>query len=451
MSSVETTPDLVKLTDLVDQVMTGGRQAAVRTKRAILQQRIDSVAAVELGRARHERKTSGLNGRSSSWQCSKCGSRRKADLSYAGSYQRTIAFADGTASLRIPRLRCRCGGNVKPDFGAGLPKRKRHWYDLDLTAVELHTEGFSYRAVGRFLGRRGCDVGIGSLAGKMGAFSQVGINAGVAGEWPEALSLDAAFWRVGAGSRAHLYAHEVLKRDEPLVRDGQEVAWHRTGKVLACHLASGETQEAWDQTVKSLIDAQLVDDQEPLWAVSDGNQGLLAALDLHLPWSIKQRCCWHIAHRARYRVLQADKDAFERAALWVLNAGDVPDAFSRLARFAGRWLDKEPDAVSSVASKFDQGIEHLRHPTMPLRPRTVGISERYNQEPKRRFRAMRGFGAERNMVAMTRLIALRHNCIIDRTDWLAHAAKSVWDAPIATLTPQQQKRPQPHAYTKPGT
>jgi len=64
----------------------------------------------------------------------------------------------------------------------------------------------------------------------------------------------------------------------------------------------------------------------------------------------------------------------------------------------------------------------------------VGISERGNQEPKRRFRAMRGFGAERNMVAMTRLIALRHNCIIDRTDWLAHAAQSVWTTPISACT-----------------
>ncbi|MGD9495493.1 MAG: hypothetical protein AB7Y46_04185 [Armatimonadota bacterium] len=26
---------------------------------------------------------------------------------------------------------------------------------------------------------------------------------------------------------------------------------------------------------------------------ADGNSGLLAAVDLQLPWSIRQRCVWH--------------------------------------------------------------------------------------------------------------------------------------------------------------
>jgi len=114
-------------------------------------------------------------------------------------------------------------------------------------------------------------------------------------------------------------------------------------------------------------------------------------------------------------------------------------------------LNKEPDAVNSVARKFQLGVEYLRHPEFPVRPRTVGISERYNQEPKRRFRSMRGFRNEQNMKAMTRLIALRHNCIIDRIDWLNYAAQSVWDAPIPAATTQQQHGPKPPPYTKQGT
>jgi len=326
MNTVVARPQAVKVAQFVNQVMADGRQASVESKRAALQAHVDQIAARELGRGRGEPKAPGLDRETSAWQCSTCGSRRKSDFSYCGTYRRTVAFADGVAELQIPRIRCRCKGNVKPNFGEALPKRKRHWYDLDLTTLELHVEGLSYRAAARFFGRRDCQVGIGSLAGKITPFCDVDINATVADQYAAAVTLDGAFWRVGTGSRAHLYVHEVLNRDRPLVRDGEQVAWYRTGKVLACHLAPEETQDAWEQTLNTLgPEGQgLVDDQQSIWAVSDGNRGLLAALDLCLPWSIKQRCCWHIAHRARNRTSEPNKDAFERDTLWVFNGADVP-------------------------------------------------------------------------------------------------------------------------------
>ena len=55
------------------------------------------------------------------------------------------------------------------------------------------------------------------------------------------------------------------------------------------------------------------------------------------------------------------------------------------------------------------------------------------------------------MIAMTRLIALRHNCILDRTDWLAHAARSVWSQPVTTTTAQQHQHPANGPYTIEGT
>lgn len=453
MNSVEVPSEIVKLAAFVDQVTAGARQAAVAHKCAVLQQYVDDIATRELGRARGAPKTRQLAEQTSAWRCSRCGSQCKGDFSYSGSYRRTVAFADGVGVIQIPRIRCRCGGNVRPDFGCGLPKRKRHWYDLDLTTVELYAEGLSYRAAARYFARRGSQVGIGSLPSKLAAFCGVDINATVTGQYVHSLTLDGAFWRVGAGSRAQLYVHEVLPRDRPLVRDGKQVAWHRMGKVLACEVAAEETQQAWEQTLNMLgpEGKGLVDDQQPIWTVSDGNQGLLAALDMCLPWSIPQRCCWHIAYRARNLASEANKHSFARDVLWVFNAPDVAQAFGRLERLVEQWLDTEPDAVSSVAAKFDQGVEYLRHPQLAVRPRTTGISERYNQEPKRRFRPMRAFGAIRNMEAMVRLIALRHNCLLDRTDWLRHAAYSVWHTPVPNTTTQQQQRPHPPPYTKQGT
>lgn len=451
MTSVETNAKPVKLYEFVDEFAVQARQASVEAKRDALQQHVDEIAAHQLGRGRGQGKPAALDDQISSWQCSNCGSARAGDFNYAGSYRRQIAFSDGEVELRIPRVRCRCGGNVKADFGAALPKRKRHWYDLDLMAVELYLEGHSTRAVKRYFARRDVQVGISSIAGKLAAFREVDINANVPVERLKALSADAAFFRAGGGLRAHYYVHEVLKRDEPLVREGKQVAEYRTGKVLACHLEEKETAQGWERTFEGLVARGVGGPEASVWLVSDGNQGLLSAADLCLPWSLRQRCVWHIGYRARERALPRHKEALERDALWVFGAADVASARGRLERFVSRWREREADAVGSVCRKFEEGVEYLRHPEVEIKPRTVGISERYNQEPKRRFRSMRRFGSERNMEAMTRLIALRHNCLLDRADWLAHAARSAWDLPISAVERQQLQSTQPTPYTEEGT
>lgn len=451
MMSVEVRDSSVKLCDVVWELIAAGHQASVAVKREALQAFVDETTTQELGRARGQPKSPQLDHQQSQWRCGRCGSQRRGDLSYSGSYRRTLAFADGVGELVIPRIRCRCGGNVKPEFGAVLPKRKRHWYDLQLTTLELHVEGMAYRGLKRHFARVGCEVGIGGLSRTLAGFAGVDINAGVAGDCARALGADAAFVAVGAQLRAHYYIHEILPREEPLMRGGKQVAWHRMGKVLACHVAAEETTEGWEQAFEQVVTRGFTDSQRPPSVVSDGNQGLRSAVDLWLPWSPHQRCIWHIAHRARERASEANKDAFERDALWALKAPDLTEARARLRTITRRWRRKEPEALAGLQAKFEQGTEHLRHPTWDLVPRAAGISERYNQEPKRRSTAMRGYRDDACMQAMTSLIALRHNCNCDRSDWLAHAAQSVWSADLNGTTTQQHNGPPQGPYTRAGT
>lgn len=451
MASVSALTAVVKLYEFVEETISRGRAASVAAKVGMLQAQVDATAARAAGRYPNQPRPPEVDP-PSPWACSRCGSRRKCDFNYNGSYMRTVVFEDGDAVLRIPRLRCRCGGNVPGDFEPVLCRYQRHWYDLLLRSAGLIVEGMSLRAARRHFARLGVYVGLSSLARAVGVFADVDINAEIGQRMVEALSLDAAFWRVEDDSRAHLYAHEVCERDEPLVRDGREVAWYQTGKVLGIGLAADETQQAWQQLLSGVVQAGLVDSSAGLFVTSDGNQGLLSAVEMELPWAVLQRCVWHIGYRARSKIVDAgNRDALERDALWVFNADSVEGARERLGQFMARWRKKEPEAAASVGRKFMQGVEYLRHPDRKVRPRTSAISERYNQEAKRRFRPGRSFGSERNLQAMTRLLALRHNCIIDRTDWLAYAARWLWQAPATAITTQQQQRAQPHSYTNGGT
>ena len=107
--------------------------------------------------------------------------------------------------------------------------------------------------------------------------------------------------------------------------------------------------------------------------------------------------------------------------------------------------------MKSVLYEFEQGIEYLKHSERKLRPRTVGVSERDNQKVKRLLKPMRAFGDEQNMLATTRLIALRHNCILDRRDWLTHAINSAWYQPLLSSVAAQQQRQQQSLTTPPST
>jgi len=451
MASVDSSIDVVKLYEVVGEAVGRGRAASVDAKARMVQWLVNAVVAGEAGRYRGQVRAP-EDGSQSAWCCSRCGSRRRCDFNYNGSYQRRVVFEDGDAVLDIPRLRCRCGGNVRGDLAPVLQRYQRHWYDLLLTAVGLIVEGMSLRGAQRHFARCGVHVGLSSLARAVGNFAEVDINARLGGRAVEALSLDAAFWRVGGGQRAQLYAHEVCRRDEPLVRDGREVAWYRTGKVLGVGLAEDETQQAWQDLLSGVVQAGLVDSGEELFVTSDGNQGLLSAVKMELPWAVLQRCVWHIGYRTRSKIVEGKhRDALERDALWVFNGADVEEARARLERFMARWWESEPEAAASVGRKFMRGVEYLRHPDRRVRPRTAAISERYNQEAKRRFRPGRSFGSERNLQAMVRLLALRHNCIIDRTDWLEYAARWLWQAPATAPTSLHQQRALPHPYTNGGT
>ena len=452
MKSVGEPAAVVKLGEVVGAVMRRGRTASVSAKRQWLQERADELVAAQAGRRPGERERPPEDGAPSSARCSRCGSARPCDFNYSGSYGRRVDFEDGSAQLRIRRLRCRCGGNVPVDLEPLLRRYQRHWYDLQLTCLGLIVEGMSLRAVQRHLRHCGVQLGLSSLARMVAGFAQVELNAGIDAGALAAISLDGAFWRVAGALRAHLYVHEVRARDEPLVRGGREVAWYRTGKVLGVGLAAEESQEAWEGVLGGVVQAGLVDNGRELFVACDGNQGLLSAVEMELPRALVQRCVWHIGYRTRGKLRKAaHREALERDALWVFKADSVAAARERLGRFMARWYEPEPEAAKSVGRKFMAGVEFLRHPQRAVRPRTIAISERYNQEAKRRFRPGRSFGSERNLQAMVRLLALRHNCIIERTDWLDHAARWRWDQPVQLTTAYQHESRPTSPYTNGGT
>ena len=192
----------VKLGDVVRGVRERGWQASVAAKQAAWQQWIDTVTAGELGRWRGQSKGVVSPQRCSGWRCSRCVSGRSRDCADRGSYRRAVAFSDGVGQVRMPRVGCRCGGVVAPDFGPVLRKRQRHWYELDEEEVERYGDGASYRSVQRALRRRGVYVGLGRWSQKVAPCRHARLRAAAA----EVFAFGAqqrCTWPVGHRARDH--------------------------------------------------------------------------------------------------------------------------------------------------------------------------------------------------------------------------------------------------------
>jgi hypothetical protein len=166
----------VKLHGLVETMRRRGREASLAAKQAALQSLVDGRAAAELGRRRGEPKRASQVGRVSRWACRRCGSVESNDFSYSGSYERGVTFEEGSVKIRIPRIRCRCGGSVPPDFGVVLPKRKRLWYDVELDVIERYVSGASYRSIRDSYQHRGVYIGLSGLPAMVGQCWQVGLR-----------------------------------------------------------------------------------------------------------------------------------------------------------------------------------------------------------------------------------------------------------------------------------
>jgi len=445
----------VKLSTLVEWVMEEGRCASVARKAELLQAFIDEIAAQELGRERGEPLGAIEAGRVSTWRCSRCGSQQSAEFWYSGTYGRTVVFAEGSAMLWVPRVRCRCGGSVPPDFGALLPKRKRHWHDLDLTVIEQYGEGMSYRAIQRCLRRRTVFVGLGYLPAKVAACRDVGLHAQPQpGMW-WALQADGAYWSVGGRKRAILQVTEVLQRTRPK-RVGGHLVQYETGQVVSSRIAPEESTGDWMLSFQELMRRGWVTEAGEVFLTSDGHRGLVGAAQEVFGFPRLQRCTWHIAHRARDYAPPGQAQAIENAVHWVFNASDLDQAAERFRAFGRRWATRAPDAVASVARKLPDAATHWIATDCPLRPKTAAIAERHNLEYKRRLRAAHGLQRDDNLAALVRLIDLKHNCNRQpAADWLHCVATDLLAHRVRlhhnTAPPTLPTRPAATAYTTGGT
>ncbi len=157
-------------------------------------------------------------------------------------------------------------------------------------------------------------------------------------------------------------------------------------EVIDFRLARGESAAEWERFLDDLYKRGLAGEGLDMICV-DGGSGLLAALPRVYDKIPVQRCWAHKIRNILNKVRKADQTAVKADLHAVMNAEDARKARSAARRFAERWGQAYPAAVTCLRDDLDELLTCFRYKTLAQRravrqptPSNAG-SERSAAEP----------------------------------------------------------------------
>jgi putative transposase len=174
----------------------------------------------------------------------------------------------------------------------------------------------------------------------------------------------------GTGKDAVLVAYAILQ-------DGSM-------ELLAVDLGQSESDRSWGNFVNGLKARGLKD---PLLVCSDGNAGVINAIDSHFTTSYRQRCLKHRAENILDAVPPAHQDRVWKALLPIFyGASSLEQAKIFVKKFQTAFRKEFPAAVSRLEADLDQCLSFYLFPAHHWkRMRTSNKLERLNREIRRRL------------------------------------------------------------------
>jgi transposase-like protein len=200
------------------------------------------------------------------------------------------------------------------------------------------------------------------------------------------------------------------------------------GRKHLLHLAVGnkESEACWTEFFRSLLDRAL---RMPTTLTSDGAPGLVRAIGVCFPASIRIRCWFH--RLANIRSKLPDEAASEvMAHLYAVRDAPTPDAARAAAdRLVNTFRREFPAAVACFEDDLDALLAIHRVPVRHrIRVRTTNLAERSFVEERRRTKVIGRFTDEKSamkLVFATMIRAADRWCRVSISDLERHQLKQL--------------------------
>lgn len=361
--------------DLVEVIEDIARLGA----RLIIQTALEAEVDAFLGRARYQRTTS-VGDEDAAWLV-RAGHRN-------GHRSTTVKTTAGPMTVHRPKLRGTTEAFASRLFGTGVTRTNA----LETLVIASFVRGMSTRDV---------EAALADALGPEATLSKSTVSTvcqAIRAEyaaWCERplhdveldyLFLDASHFKMHANAGA-----EPVLAAWGITTDGKPV-------FVGLAAAASESTDAWEDFLTSLLQRGL---RAPLLVTSDGAPGILAACELVLGRSLRQRCLIHKSRNVLSKVSQADQAAV-KADFWDVFDTTVPEleglapghelvaaVQARIDAFAAKWAKSYPAAVKAMLTDRQSLTPYLRFPVEHhKRIRHSNFIERTFGETRRRVKVI---------------------------------------------------------------
>ena len=222
------------------------------------------------------------------------------------------------------------------------------------------------------------------------------------------------------------YRVEAERKEPILVAYG----YRTDGKKVLLHVGPGnrESYDNWKTFLQEMVRRGL---KTPLCAVSDGNPGVIPAIEEVFPYALRQRCQ---RHRLQNILGKAPKEAHKLLKAAILEAfhADTYDDGLRLGReVIERFRDQYPSAMACLEEDLEACLQVLRLPEEHRRRmRTSNGLERLFGENRRRVKVIPHFFTEKagiKLVYATLVAASQNWRGVTVTPEIAQVIDELWE------------------------
>jgi len=338
--------------------------------RVILEIALNEEVAAFLNRRRYERSEAGAAGYRN------------------GTRERTLQCGSGEVVIRKPKI----VGAEEPFESKVIERWRRRSQYLEAVLPALYVEGLSTRdfkrALKPLMGESGLSRSSISRVNKaLAASFKAWRKRELSEENIVYLFLDGYYLGVRRGGRekeALLIAHGVRA-------DGSRV-------LLGVYLGGRESTESWKGVARDLLDRGM---PEPKLAITDGNPGLLRALNEVMPQVARQRCTAHRTRNVLARVKKSRQEEVKRALNKIFHAACLEDALAGASEFHKRYSKEFPTATEVLAQGLGDCLTFYRFPELHWkRIRTSNVLERAFLEVRRRTDVIKRLPDEMSALAL---------------------------------------------------
>jgi len=291
---------------------------------------------------------------------------------YRNGYKpRRLKTRVGELSLEVPQAR-----GVEPYSPLFFAKWERSERALLTACAEMYFMGVSTRKVRQVLE-------------KMGGFSLSASTVScVAQELDERLSefrdrrLDGEEWPYLMVDATYVKARRRGRTVNVAVLVVAGVNGGGRREVLTWRLAECESEDTWTEVFRELRQRGVLGVQ---WVVSDGHEGIRAALRTQFPQAAWQRCWTHFMRNVLGKVGHRHQKALARELAAARKHDQVSVCLCEAERIASAWERDYPRAARQIRDQFEQTLAvHDLPPAHRRRVYTTNIMERVMAEVKRR-------------------------------------------------------------------